>query len=354
MTQSITQQENEAVVPFMMELYARKARLLLKGEREPLSSGMTGVIRVAFTFSEDWAGLKKTAVFSNGTISIDVPEENWEENVCTVPQQVLAAAGKTLMAGLYGTDEEERMLPTVWCTLGRVEPGAAPSGTDAMPPEAPIWARLQKRLGQVEEASPLMVRVLSVTPGGDNSDTVTLDHSFDQIEAACRTGHLVTMEMFGAVLPLTQLISGSCAEFTGPSFTSGGNTYYKHCVVPRAGAAVLTTLPVTGELTEAVNTALAQAKASGEFDGPAGMDGGYYSIRMTKTDNATMRVALVPSKTGMETIPDQNIILPTGPQGDPGYTPQKGVDYWTQEDRASMIESVISALPVYNGEVEEV
>ena len=468
MTQSILQQKNEAPVPFVMELYAQKARLLLTGASELLSSGMTGVIQVTFTFSEDWEGLKKTAVFSNGAVSIDVPEENWEENVCTVPQQVLAAAGKTLIVGLYGTDGEELVLPTVWCSLGRVESGAAPSGIEAMPPEAPIWARLQKRLGQVEETAPLMVRVLSMTPGQDRSSIVSLDHRFDEIEAACREGRLVSMEMFGAVFPLTRLISGSSAEFTGPSFISGENTYYNHCVVPKVGTAVLTAQPVVRDLTEAVNTALAQAKASGEFDGAAGpqgekgdpgaqgpqgpkgdagvagMDGGYYSIFMARTGEASMRVTFVPSKPGMETIPDQSIALPAGPQGDTGpqgptgpagqrgvgllaittapssyttavngltptyrialstvksqacvtevlagdtlrysyyhypviyvdasyvycrarvsirgasgaagYTPQKGVDYWTAADQESMLQQVITALgtPVF-GQVD--
>ena len=60
------------------------------------------------------------------------------------------------------------------------------------------------------------------------------------------------------------------------------------------------------KLPEAINTALAQAKASGEFEGP---------------------------------------------KGDPGYSPQKGVDYWTATDRAQMVADTIAALPVYNGEV---
>lgn len=33
--------------------------------------------------------------------------------------------------------------------------------------------------------------------------------------------------------------------------------------------------------------------------------------------------------------------------------PKKGVDYWTEEDKAEIIDAVIAALPVYNGEVVE-
>lgn len=45
----------------------------------------------------------------------------------------------------------------------------------------------------------------------------------------------------------------------------------------------------------------------------------------------------------------------TGPAGEPGedgYTPKKGVDYYTDADKQEMVQSVIAALPVYNGEVE--
>jgi hypothetical protein len=38
-------------------------------------------------------------------------------------------------------------------------------------------------------------------------------------------------------------------------------------------------------------------------------------------------------------------------KGAPGYTPQKGVDYYTPADKAEMVNEVIAALPVYNGEV---
>lgn len=34
-----------------------------------------------------------------------------------------------------------------------------------------------------------------------------------------------------------------------------------------------------------------------------------------------------------------------------GDAPQKGVDYFTEEDKAEMVAEVIAALPVYNGEV---
>lgn len=55
------------------------------------------------------------------------------------------------------------------------------------------------------------------------------------------------------------------------------------------------------ELTNAVNTALAQAKASGEFD------------------------------------------------GETGKKPEKGVDYYTETDKNEMVNAVLSALPTWTG-----
>lgn len=274
MTQNITPQEDGTTTPFVMELYAQKARLLLTGAQELLSSGMAGVIQVAFTFSEDWQGLQKTAVFSNGTVSVDVPEEDWAETICTVPQQVLAAAGKTLLVGVYGTDGGKRVLPTVWCALGRIESGAAPTGMDALPPEAPLWARLQKQLGEVAATNPLVVRGLSMTSREDGSVILGLNQHFEGIETAAQAGRPVFLEVFGAVLPLTRLIAGSRAEFTGPVFTIEGRTYYHLCTLPSAGDAVVLTLPVGGTPAEdAIREALAQAKASGTFDGEPGPKG---------------------------------------------------------------------------------
>ena len=41
-------------------------------------------------------------------------------------------------------------------------------------------------------------------------------------------------------------------------------------------------------------------------------------------------------------------------KGQDGYTPQKGVDYYTDADKAEMVSVVLATLPVYEGEVESV
>ena len=43
-----------------------------------------------------------------------------------------------------------------------------------------------------------------------------------------------------------------------------------------------------------------------------------------------------------------------GKDGADGRTPVKGTDYFTEADKSEMVSAVISALPVYNGEVVDV
>ena len=69
------------------------------------------------------------------------------------------------------------------------------------------------------------------------------------------------------------------------------------------------------DLQEATNEALAQAKASGEFDGADGSDGGYYTPHVTQPDANTMRLSLSPSKEGMPAVAETDITLPSGGSG---------------------------------------
>lgn len=40
-----------------------------------------------------------------------------------------------------------------------------------------------------------------------------------------------------------------------------------------------------------------------------------------------------------------------GEKGQDGYTPVKGVDYFTEAEKAEMVSAVLADLPIYNGEV---
>lgn len=93
-------------------------------------------------------------------------------------------------------------------------------------------------------------------------------------------------------------------------------------------------------LPGAINDALAQAKASGEFDGEPGKDG------VDGKDGYTPKKGIdyfdgepgQPGKDGKD-----------GTDGADGKTPVRGVDYWTDADKQEMVGSVLAALPKWTG-----
>lgn len=119
----------------MFELYAAHNQVTVR-RREPMTSGSVNVCQARFEFSEDWAGLARTAVFRAGLESRSVLLG--EDGVCTIPWEVLRIPKYRLYAGVYGTRGGELVLPTVWGDLGMILPGAAP-GEESRPPAPELW-----------------------------------------------------------------------------------------------------------------------------------------------------------------------------------------------------------------------
>lgn len=98
-------------------------------------------------------------------------------------------------------------------------------------------------------------------------------------------------------------------------------------------------------LPEAITTALDQAKESGEFDGAKGDPGvGIRSVEQTTTsteDGGTNVVTVTKTDGKTSTFEVRN--------GGKGTTPQKGVDYWTAADQQDIVDSVLAALPTWEG-----
>lgn len=135
-----------------------------------------------------------------------------------------------------------------------------------------------------------------------------------------------------------------------------------------------------GDLEDATNVALEKAKASGEFNGADGENGktpyihnGYWFIDGVNTgvkaqgiDGYTPRKGTdyFDGKDGKDGAQgkkgDKGDKGDTGAQGQQGekgadgYTPVKYKDYFTEADISEMVQAVISALPKYNGEVEDI
>lgn len=135
----------------MIQIHITKACAHLCSPPELLTAGMAKAVTVEFVFSDDWDGLTKTAVFSAGRTTVDVLESAWDGNKVVVPHEILADAGPIARVGVYGANADGLILPTVWVTLGKVMPAAEPSGDPGADPTLPIWAQLQKQIGDLDD-----------------------------------------------------------------------------------------------------------------------------------------------------------------------------------------------------------
>ena len=126
----------------MFRLFAEKNKLTLL-EREPVTSGSVNVYGVSFEFSEDWAGLNKTAVFQAGCASREVLLGS--SGACVVPWEVLRVPGYQLKAGVYGKQGGDVVLPTVWADLGVILEGVPTGGSP--PPSPELWEQELARKG---------------------------------------------------------------------------------------------------------------------------------------------------------------------------------------------------------------
>lgn len=135
----------------MITIHCSRACAHLASPPELLTAGMSKAVTVQFVFSPDWDGLTKTAVFSNGKTTVDVLAANWDGDTVPVPHEVLAVPGRHARVGVYGADESGVVLPTVWVSLGKVQPGADPSGDETADPSMPVWAQLQNQIGDLDD-----------------------------------------------------------------------------------------------------------------------------------------------------------------------------------------------------------
>jgi hypothetical protein len=84
-----------------------------------------------------------------------------------------------------------------------------------------------------------------------------------------------------------------------------------------------------------------------EEDEEGGNSQSDYYVPSVSTDGTLSWIA---SSDNMPAVPPVNI---KGPRGNSGRTPVKGVDYYTDAEKADLVAEVLAALPVYEGEVAD-
>lgn len=145
---------------------------------EQFTSGRVGA-RIKFLFSSEWAGLTKTAVFTNGETTIDVL--NVVDEII-IPHEVLAVSGKKLKVGVYGftvgdNGNIEVAIPTVYADLGKVVKGTDPGGDESTEPSLPVWAQIQSDVSDLDTR----VTELEEHGGGGGGASLTDDEVIDAL-----------------------------------------------------------------------------------------------------------------------------------------------------------------------------
>lgn len=108
-----------------------------------ITSGMIGAT-VSIEYDDTWEGLNKQVVFK-GPLGAANADGN------TIPPEVLRLSGHKLEVGVYGyTDDGSRAIPTIWASLGMIQPGADPEGDETAKPTLPVWTRMQNQIGNLD------------------------------------------------------------------------------------------------------------------------------------------------------------------------------------------------------------
>lgn len=131
----------------MIKLTASKS-CLTASRQELLVEGAVNVNIVQFVFSSDWDGLTKTAVFQAGSYKYSVLLD--ESNEAPIPWEALQNPRRTLYAGVYGTNGESLVLPTIWASLGTIQEGASP-GENTQPPTPDVYSQILAAASKAEQ-----------------------------------------------------------------------------------------------------------------------------------------------------------------------------------------------------------
>lgn len=191
----------------MISIFISKA-LGYVTDNETLTSGMVGA-KVQLDFGEEWSGLQKTAIFKAGEVSRAVVQSEWDGNVCSIPHEVMRRAGEALLIGLYGVNENQKIvIPTVWVSVGAIRCGVDPSADASTSATLPVWAQIQATANSAKEAAEkakelMESGMLIACTYNSEAQNYTVDKSFDEIAAAIKSGKLVMLRFSGRDYLLT-------------------------------------------------------------------------------------------------------------------------------------------------------
>lgn len=284
-----------------------------------ITSGMVG-LPVTFTFDDSWGGLVATAVFSGSGVTKSVPLLGATETV--VPWEVMAEPHTILRIGTEGRlTDGTLVIPTTWATVGTIIPGANATDDLATPPTPTPFDRIISLIGNLDDLT-----------------TEAHESLVAAINEAMAKGGEVDQEAVREIVEDYLAANPPKVTETDPTVPAWAKQPKKPAyTADEVGALSAETLP------EAITTALAQAKASGAFDGADGItphigdNGNWYlgntdtGIKAAGSDGTTPDIkigtvetlpagsAATASMEGTEKNPLLNLGIPQGADGKTAY-----------------------------------
>lgn len=163
----------------MFSIQVAKNRMALTS-KEYMTSGSKNVYVCQFEFSSEWEGLEKVAVFATAMgESAPLPDSVYnqllgDDNRCFIPWEVTKEANTSVYIGVFGTMNEEIVLPTVWMDIGTILLGVT-TGLDLEPPTPQLYEQILAQLkaikdevGNIESGSALTVMEDQTITSGKN------------------------------------------------------------------------------------------------------------------------------------------------------------------------------------------
>ena len=282
-----------------------------------ITRGMVGA-EISLEYADPlWDGLTKTVVF-RGAVAKDVI--NAGETV-TVPPEVLAVSSRVLSVGVYGVDADGTLvIPTLWADLGKVKPSADPSGDTSTNPSLPVWAQIQAMIGNL-----------------DDLDTDMKISLVAAVNEAMKKGGAVDEAEIRRIVDEYLTANPPTVTETDPTVPAWAKQPQKPAYTASEVGAIS-----QEDLQEATNEALAQAKASGEFNGQDGKDGADGQDGITPTIGENGNWYLGNTDTGK---PSRGEPGQSGADGQPGSDGAPGPVGATPNIQIGTVETLAAGSP---------
>ena len=300
-----------------------KQRVVIR-RQVTLTVGMVGA-QVAFRFDNEWDGLTKIAVFRQGDVVRDAPNIT---DVATIPSECLAIPGEPLWIGVYGAKPDGTVvIPTIESETDPIMPGSDPSGDPGTDPALPVWQQALNAAANPPKISDRGTWLIfdaingvyvdsginAVGSGGGSSNPGEDGATF--IPVVSSEGVISWSNDKGLPNPEPVNIKGAPGD---PGYT------------PQKGVDYFDGKPGDPGTSVTVKSVSESAE-----------DGG--SNVVTFSDGKTVTV-----KNGRKGNPGDPGYTPQKgidySDGQPGYSPQRGVDYWTASDIAEIKSYVDDAI----------